>query len=790
MRKFFREFVYGNRNLPAVRPAGPGRRLARRAFPHVEEMDRLILPTGLSGIQAVYAVTNDWGSGFQAAMTLNNTTSTGVSNWKLDFDLAANISTIWNATISSHSGTHYTVVGAAWDSRLTPSGSVDLGFVASPGGGMASPTNIVVSSATGSVGGSTQLPGISISGAQASVNATGTTPLTFTVSLSQASTTPVTVQYATVDGTAKAGTAYTATSGTLSFAAGVKQQTVTVQVKDDTQNLISETLSLVLSHAIGGTLSSSQAIGTIIKPAQTSTGNDQFQVTSNWGSGFSGQITITNPTAAPVNNWSLAFDFPDQISAIWDAGILSHSGNHYVVRNAGWNSTIPAGGTASFGFNASPGGATDAPTNYVLQSGGGDGGGTVQNPTAVADSAWTYQSQSTIINVLANDTDPNQYVLTVSSYTQGQHGVVARGQNGTVIYQPASGFVGTDSFNYTISDGHGGTATASVTVNVIAQANGNWSSRFFAPYVDMTLWPTYNLASAMTTANIKYFTLAFVVADSANGNIPSWGGFSSYDVNGSLFDQQVRAQVATVRSLGGDVMVSFGGENGAELAQSITNVSALENAYQSVINAYQLTHIDFDIEGAAVADHASIDRRSQAMAALQKAAAVAGKPLQIWLTLPALPTGLTADGLYVVQSAIKAGVKISGINAMTMDYGDSAAPNPQGQMGTYAIQAANSLLGQLRTLYGTTYSTTQLWSMIGITPMIGVNDATDEVFDLAAARQLETFATQTGMGRISMWSLNRDQQDPAGKLNYTENHSSSILQSLDEFSKTFLLFEN
>lgn len=56
---------------------------------------------------------------------------------------------------------------------------------------------------------------------------------------------------------------------------------------------------------------------------------------------------------------------------------------------------------------------------------------------------------------------------------------------------------------------------------------------------------------------------------------------------------------------------------------------------------YGLSHIDFDIEGYAVADPASIALNSQALALLQQT-----KPeVKIWYTLPVLPTGLTADGL-------------------------------------------------------------------------------------------------------------------------------------------------
>ena len=233
------------------------------------------------------------------------------------------------------------------------------------------------------------------------------------------------------------------------------------------------------------------------------------------------------------------------------------------------------------------------------------------------------------------------------------------------------------------------------------------------------------------------------------------------------------------------MIVSFGGAANQELALVITNVSALQAAYQSVIDAYGLTYIDFDVEGAAVGDKASIDRRNQAIAGLQQAAAAEGRQLFVSYTLPVLPTGLTADGVYVVQSAINHGVDVGLINIMAMDYGDGAAPNPSGKMGDYAIQAANSLYTQLNSLYGSAKSEQQLWSMVGVTPMIGLNDITTETFDQQEARELVAFAEAKGIGRLSMWSLNRDQQNPNGKLGYVDNTSSSLLQDPFEFSQIF-----
>jgi hypothetical protein len=314
---------------------------------------------------------------------------------------------------------------------------------------------------------------------------------------------------------------------------------------------------------------------------------------------------------------------------------------------------------------------------------------------------------------------------------------------------------------------------------------GAWPAHVFAPYVDMTLWPTYDLVSTARNQGLRYFTLAFITADSAKK--PAWGGYSEYEV-GTSFDAQMKNQISGVRALGGDVIVSFGGAAGQELALSITDVTALKNAYQSTIDAYGLSHIDFDIEGGAVADHASIDRRNQAIAALQQTAAAAGKSLDVSYTLPVLPSGLTADGLYVLQSALRFGVNLGNVNVMAMDYGDSAAPNPQGKMGDYAIAAATSLFDQLKTLYGTSKTDAQLWNLVGVTPMIGLNDITSETFDQQEARELLAFAQQKGIGRIAMWDLNRDQQNSAGKLAYVDNFSSSLVQSPYEFSQIFQPF--
>ncbi len=738
----------------------------------------------LSAVSAVYSVTNSWNSGFQADLKLVNNQSASVSPWKLEFDLPANITSIWNAKVSSHVGNHYTLVGASWDANLPGGSAVDLGFVAT--GAVAAPSSYLLNGAP--LGGPLPPPSPTVSIADTSVveGNSGTTSAVFTVSLSAAATQTTSVAYATSDGTATAPSDYAAASGTLTFAPGQTKQTITVAVVGDTQVEPDETFFVNLSNAQGAQLGQAKATGTIKNddtPSSTS-GNIAFKVTTDWGSGFTGQITISNPTTAAMQNWQLEFDFAPSITTIWDATVASHVGNHYVIQNAGYNSTIAAGGSVSFGFNGSPGNVTVGPTNYVLHSTSAPPP-PPGNPLANSDLAFTTPGQAVTINVLANDSDPAGLALSVAAVSQASHGTLAINADNTIRYTPQPGFTGGDAFTYTLRDASGATATGSVSVTVAPL--GTWPAHVFAPYVDMTLYPMYNLVSAAQSQGVRYFSLAFVVADS--NKLPAWGGYTAYEL-GTSYDAQLKSQISGVRALGGDVVVSFGGAAGQELALAITDVSALQRAYQSVIDDYGLTHIDFDIEGAAVADHASIDRRNQAIAALQQAAAAAGKPLDVSFTLPVLPTGLTADGLYVLQSALRYGVNIGNVNVMAMDYGDSAAPNPQGQMGQYAIQAATSLFDQLKGLYGASKTDAQLWQLVGVTPMIGLNDVTSEKFDQTAAQQLEAFAQQKGIGRIAMWSLNRDQESPSGTLTYVDVTSSSIVQQPFEFSKIFEAFES
>ncbi|HET9656270.1 MAG TPA: chitinase [Kineosporiaceae bacterium] len=273
------------------------------------------------------------------------------------------------------------------------------------------------------------------------------------------------------------------------------------------------------------------------------------------------------------------------------------------------------------------------------------------------------------------------------------------------------------------------------------------------PYVDVTLTPTYQFQDPRSNPS-RNIALAFVVGDRTDGCAPSWG--AAYTLDQAATQLELDRRIAQLRAVGGDVMISFGGLANSELAVSCADVDRLTQAYRSVISRYEVNVIDLDIESTALTDQTSVLRRAKALAALQQQRRAGGHDLAIWLTLPVAPTGLTDAGQQVVLTMLREGVSLRGVNVMTMDYGTFGS---RPDMLAVARQALQATAGQLAGLYaraGIRLDQVQRWARLGVTPMIGQNDIDNEVFTLDDARGLADFARRQGLGRVSLWSINRD----------------------------------
>jgi hypothetical protein len=142
----------------------------------------------------------------------------------------------------------------------------------------------------------------------------------------------------------------------------------------------------------------------------------------------------------------------------------------------------------------------------------------------------------------------------------------------------------------------------------------------------------------------------------------------------------------------------------------------------------------------------------------------------------------TVRGVNLPSDAKSNGVKISTVNIMEMDYGASYS----GDMGTYAEQAATATQAQIKGVLG--LSDSAAWKAVAVTPMIGVNDVSSEVFKVDDATQLVNFARTKGIGGLSMWSATRDKQCAGGSKPTADATCSSISQEKFAFSKAFGAF--
>ena len=313
-----------------------------------------------------YAVSDNWGSGFVGNMTVPGGTQ-GLNGWTVEFDASFLITNLWGAQIVSHVGNHYVIRNLDWDATVAAGGQMSFGFQATPGADGTAASSLVLDGASVPP---PPPPTLSVADASIAEGNSGTSQLVFTVALSQAAGGPVTVHYATGNGTATAGSDYEARSGTLTFAAGETSKTIAVTIDGDAIVEANETLTLALSGASGATIARGTATGTIINddvqpPPPTGSAALAYTVTDNWGSGFIGAMTVT-AGSGKLNGWTVEFNSSATITNIWNAQIVSHVGNHYVVRNADWDGQVAAGQAVSFGFQATPGADGTAASGFAV----------------------------------------------------------------------------------------------------------------------------------------------------------------------------------------------------------------------------------------------------------------------------------------------------------------------------------------------------------------------------------------------------------------------------------------
>ncbi len=169
------------------------------------------------------------------------------------------------------------------------------------------------------------------------------------------------------------------------------------------------------------------------------------------------------------------------------------------------------------------------------------------------DAATTPEDNAIAINVLTNDSDVDGDPLAVTSVTQPAHGVASSNADGTIAYTPNANFNGADSFTYTISDGHGGSASATVSVTITPVNDAPVANHGHAATDEDT-----SVQIALVAGDVDNSTLSFVILDAplhgtlieVSGNTvtytpdPNYNGPDSFTFKAN--DVQLESNVATV----------------------------------------------------------------------------------------------------------------------------------------------------------------------------------------------------------------------------------------------------
>jgi chitinase len=310
-----------------------------------------------------------------------------------------------------------------------------------------------------------------------------------------------------------------------------------------------------------------------------------------------------------------------------------------------------------------------------------------------------------------------------------------------------------------------------------------WPARVFAPYLYLGAGDNFKMTAGDAACGLKHYTLAFIIArqegrgrETKYFKEPSWYGRVPME------QDFYKDQIDEIRKRGGDVIVSIGGEAGRELAIIIEDPAELQAAYQSIVDRYHFTWLDFDIEGSNLDKHAEAStRRNAVLAALQ-----AKNPgLRVSYTLPVDPDGVSQASQALLTDAKAKGLKVYSANLMVMFFGKRFIHKGKSE-GELGIDSAMKARDQIQKIDPAV--------RIGLCPCLGNNGSKEEVFTLDDAKVLKGFADKTPwVCSLHYWSINDDAK-PRRKKSSGGEDTNSVAGSPDvtptpwAFAKLFKSF--
>ncbi|MGW2309801.1 glycosyl hydrolase family 18 protein [Actinomadura luteofluorescens] len=301
--------------------------------------------------------------------------------------------------------------------------------------------------------------------------------------------------------------------------------------------------------------------------------------TSDWGTGFDGNCTITNGTGAAISSWKLEADLPSGTSVgnVWNA-TKTVSGNHYTFANTGWNGTIAAGATTSFGFGgAGSGWFTGCTINGATCDGSTPPEKDTEAPSAPSGLRSTGTTATSVSLAWTASTD-NVGVTGYDVYTGSTKAASVTGTSTTV-----GGLSAKTAYTFTVKakDAAGNTSPASAPVSVTTDEGGGGNPGGGGDKVVgyFTNWGVYqrnyhvkNVETSGSAAKLTHINYAFgnvtggrcAIGDSYADYDKAYTADQSVDGVADNWDQPLRGNFNQLRKLKKlhpnlKVLWSFGG---------------------------------------------------------------------------------------------------------------------------------------------------------------------------------------------------------------------------------------
>lgn len=351
--------------------------------------------------KVTFAVGSHWTGGYGGSVRIQNRGASAVSNWALEYQGGPSVGSLWNGVHALLAGGRSRITNAGWNGTIPAGGSVEVGF-----NGIGTMTNDVSdcrlngalsevaydlpsgwTSGGGSGGGGGPLPPIQGPTVKFVVSGSWQGGYNASISITNHDGSPIAGWVLEFQGGPSIGSlwngTYTSANGTRRIADAGWNSTInaggSVSVGFTGVGTMTNDVSACVVNGVaanvvyelpadwysggggsgggeagggsggsggsGGGESGGGAGGGEI-PAPTV----RFAVGNHWTGGYGATITITNAAGVPISDWVLEYRGGPSVGSLWN-GSYSASGGVATVQNAGWNSTINAGGSVSVGFN-------------------------------------------------------------------------------------------------------------------------------------------------------------------------------------------------------------------------------------------------------------------------------------------------------------------------------------------------------------------------------------------------------------------------------------------------------